>query len=52
MTIRATPAAFRFLHDVMRAVGDGIRAHKDFGVRVRQGTDPVEAATIAMRQID
>lgn len=49
---RFLASVFRVLTDVTSAVGEGIRAHKDFGVRVRQGADPVEAAVAAIRQMD
>jgi len=45
-------SAFRVLNDVLTAIGDGIRAHKDFNGRVGQGIDPVEAVAVAVRSMD
>jgi hypothetical protein len=48
---RFVTSAFRVLGDVLSAVGDGVRAHKDYSVRVGQGADPVEAAAVVVRSM-
>jgi hypothetical protein len=45
-------SALRVLNNVFTAVGDGIRAHKDFNGHVGRGIDPVEAVAVAVRGMD
>lgn len=45
-------AAMRTLCDVAIAVGQGVRARNEYCALVGQGTDPVDAATTAMRHAD
>jgi len=44
--------AVRTLSDVATAVGQGVRARNEYCALVGQGTDPVDAATTAIRNAD